>query len=187
MGLACAALVPRIKKSEKSLRAVILGFPSFAPFYYTGIGRFQVALFQNIGLLLPVFRREDEMVLDNGKLIQNKRVGWVLWRELSKKEIGGGVLKGVWFRTCSALVGFGGSGWFLCKRRTVTELKLGHQSISGKRRGRAGASTGMPDEWIMEKWVGENVRWPASLAAAKRLATKDDRLSERPNCIVMSK
>lgn len=46
--------------------------------------------------------------------------------------------------------------------------------------------TGIPVEWIMERWVDEKVRWPASLAAENRRDTKDDRLSERPNCIVAS-
>lgn len=36
----------------------------------------------------------------------------------------------------------------------------------------------------MERCVDENVRWPASLAAVKRLETRDGRLSERPNCMV---
>lgn len=36
----------------------------------------------------------------------------------------------------------------------------------------------------MERWVAENVRWPASLAVAKRLDTNDERLSESPNCIL---
>lgn len=50
---------------------------------------------------------------------------------------------------------------------------------------RAGAGTGIPEDWIMERCVAEKVRWPASLAVAKRLATRDERLSERPNCMVV--
>lgn len=37
----------------------------------------------------------------------------------------------------------------------------------------------------MERCVGENMRWPPSLAVTKRLATREERLSERPNCIVV--
>lgn len=33
-------------------------------------------------------------------------------------------------------------------------------------------------------WVGEKMRWPPSLAAAKRLATRVERGSERASCIL---
>lgn len=45
--------------------------------------------------------------------------------------------------------------------------------------------TGIPAEWIMERCVGEKVRWPASLAAVKRLVTREERLSDSPNCMAV--
>ena len=47
-----------------------------------------------------------------------------------------------------------------------------------------GVVTGIPKVWIFESCVGENIRWPPSLAAVKRFATRADRFSERPNCIL---
>lgn len=44
--------------------------------------------------------------------------------------------------------------------------------------------TGIPAECIIERWVAENVRWPASFAAAKRRDTREERVSESPNCMV---
>lgn len=37
---------------------------------------------------------------------------------------------------------------------------------------------------MMDRWVEEKTRWPLSRAAVKRLATRVDRCSESPNCIV---
>lgn len=37
---------------------------------------------------------------------------------------------------------------------------------------------------MLERCVGEKTRWPPSLAAVKHLATRFDRGSERPSCIV---
>lgn len=34
-------------------------------------------------------------------------------------------------------------------------------------------------------WVGEKMRWPPSFAAAKRLATRVERGSERAKCILL--
>lgn len=36
----------------------------------------------------------------------------------------------------------------------------------------------------MASWVDEKMRWPASLAAVKRLETREERFSERPSCIL---
>lgn len=128
------------------------------------------------------------MVLDNRELVQNERVGRVLGRELGEEEVGGWVLERVWFGACSAFIGFGGAGWFLCEGWTVAKLELGGISMSICERMGLGmfseGVTGIPEEWIMERWVAENVRWPASLAVAKRRDTNVDRLSERPNCML---
>lgn len=37
---------------------------------------------------------------------------------------------------------------------------------------------------MMDSCVDEKMRWPASLAVLKRRATRADRLSERPSCIL---
>lgn len=44
--------------------------------------------------------------------------------------------------------------------------------------------TGIPAALMMDRWVEENTRWLVSFAAVKRLATRVDRDSESPNCIV---
>jgi hypothetical protein len=44
--------------------------------------------------------------------------------------------------------------------------------------------TGTP-ALIMDRWVDEKTRWPASLAFLKRRATRADKFSERPSCIAV--
>lgn len=43
--------------------------------------------------------------------------------------------------------------------------------------------TGMP-ALIVDRWVDEKTRWLPSLAALKRRATRTERVSESPSCIV---
>ncbi len=45
--------------------------------------------------------------------------------------------------------------------------------------------TGIPAVVIMERWVEEKMRWPASLAVLKRRETRVERGSVSPNCIVV--
>ena len=47
-----------------------------------------------------------------------------------------------------------------------------------------GERTGIPEAWILASCVEEKTKWPPSLAAVKRLATSEDRFSERPSCII---
>lgn len=122
------------------------------------------------------------MVWDHGELVEDEVVGGVLGRELGDQKIWRWILERIGLWCFRAIVGFQ-IGGFLCQGRAVAKLVLGLRVRTAVVVVLA-SLTGIPAALMMERWVEENTRWPVSLAAVKRLATRVGRDSESPNCIV---
>ena len=106
MRLAGAAILARIEEPEEPFGRA-LGV-SLIPGFQTCVCRFQVALFEEVGLGLPFCCREDEVVWDDGEFVQDEGVGWVFGREIGDQEVRGWVLEWVWFGRFRAR----GIAWF---------------------------------------------------------------------------
>lgn len=122
------------------------------------------------------------MVWDDGKLVEDEVVGGVLGRELGDQKIWRWILEGIGLWCFRAIVEFQ-IGGFLCQGRAVAELVLGLR-VRAAVVGVLSSLTDIPAALMIDRWVEENTRWPVSLAAVKRLATRVGRDSESPNCIV---
>lgn len=121
------------------------------------------------------------MIRDDGEFVEDEVISGVLGRELGDQEIWRWILEGIRLRCFRDI--FLQVGGFLCKCRAVAKLVLDLQ-VRTAVVGVLVSLTDIPAALTMDRCVEENTRCPVSRAAEKRLATRVERYSDSPNCIV---
>lgn len=122
------------------------------------------------------------MVRDDGEFVEDEVESGVFGRKLGDQKIRRWILEGIGLWGFRAIRGLQ-IGGFLCEGWAVAKLVLDLQ-VRTAVVGVLASLTDIPAALMMDRWVEENTRWPASRAAVKCLATRVGRFSGSPNCIV---